>query len=155
MAIPEEAYSDGTYVNYKLGNYDVPAVQVYYNNAWVTLPMHKDGTGDITTTLVNSARNSVGTVIGQQIGRTQGKIEGLVFPFLYAHEWASICQMFKLKISRKVRYFDMELGKKIERTLYINDRTATRFAYRSNGDVAVWKDCSLSLIDVGIQSENS
>lgn len=153
VPIPEEAYNDGTYTNYLLGDYSVPAVQVYYEGNWVTLPMHKDFRKDITSTMVNAGRNASAEVIGEVIGgRTQSKVSGLVFPYLYAHEWKKILTIFKGEnISRPVKYFDQEAGDFIVRQMYINDREAEIFAYRQDGSgrVEIYQNCSMNLIDMG------
>lgn len=155
LPIPEEAYSDGTYTDYLLGDYSVPAVQVYYENQWITLPMHKDFRKDITTTMVNAGRNAGAEVIGEQIGRTQSKVSGLVFPYLYAHEWQKILQIYKDNIKRPTKYYDQETGDFIVRSMYVNDREAEVFAYRQDGSgrVEIYQNCSLNLIDMGVQSE--
>ena len=149
VPIPESAYNDGSYVNYHLGDYSVNAVEIYYNGQWLPLPTTKPGSGLITTTAVSDGRNNAAQFIGRQIGRTQSKINNLVFPALYAHEWATILQVFKDQIERPVRYFDQEAGAKITRQMYVNDRTAEIYSYRENGDVEIFVNCSLNLIDTG------
>ena len=149
--IPNPIPAGKTIWDYKLGDYSVPHLEVYYEGEWVRMPMSKDGAKQITTTVVNAARNAEAEVIGTQIGRTQSKIDAYIIPFLYAHEWAKILKMFQNNIDRQVRYFDQESGKKIYRDMYVSDRTATVFAYKQDGsgDVEIWKDCELHLIDMG------
>ena len=153
MPIPNPIPAGKTLWDYKLGNYDTSWLQVYYAGEWITMPMGKDGTDQITTTVVNAGRNAEATVIGTQIGRTQSKIENYVIPFLYAHEWSKILKIFKDQIHRKVRYFDQEAGTFITREMYVNDRKAVAFAYKQDGSgaVEIWSDCSLNLIDLGEQ----
>jgi len=131
-------------------------VQVYYDNAWIDLPMTKEGASYVVTTLVTQGRNALGEVTGEQIGRTQSKIEGMVFPFLYAHEWNKICKIFKLKINVDVRFFDVESNTILTRSLYVNDRTAKIFALRQEliGSETIYRteifqDCAINLIDMG------
>lgn len=141
--------------DYTLGDYRVKWLQVYYEGEWVTIPMGSaDSTKQVTSTIVNAGRNATGEVIGEQIGRTQSKIDGFKIPFLYAHEWAKILQIFKQKISRKIRYFDQEANSFIERVMYVSDRTATIHAFKQDGSgkVEIWKDCEVHFIDMG-QSE--
>ena len=155
--IPNPIPAGKTIWDYKLGNYDIPHLEVYYEGEWVRLPMAKDGIKAITTTVVNAGRNAEAEVIGTQIGRTQSKIDSYIIPFLYAHEWSKILRMFRRQIERKVRYFDQESGKKIERYMYVSDRTATIFAYKKDGsgEVEIWKDCELHFIDMGKQPDNN
>lgn len=152
IPIPSPIPAGKTIWSYKLGNYDVPWAQVYFEGEWVTLPMGApDTTKQITTTVVNAGRNVDAEVIGEQIGRTQSKIDAYKIPFLYAHEWSKILNIFKDQIVRTVRYFDQEANAFITRDMYVSDRSATVFAYKQDGSgrVEIWKDCELHLIDMG------
>lgn len=152
IPIPSPIPAGKTIWSYKLGNYDVPWAQVYFEGEWVTLPMGApDTTKQITTTVVNAGRNVDAEVIGEQIGRTQSKIDTYKIPFLYAHEWSKILNIFKDQIVRTVRYFDQEANAFITRDMYVSDRSATVFAYKQDGSgrVEIWKDCELHLIDMG------
>lgn len=156
--IPNPIPIDKTIWDYKLGDYSVPYLEVYYEGEWIRLPMSKDGLKQTTITVVNAGRNAEAEVIGTQIGRTQSKIDAYVIPFLYAHEWAKILQIFKDKINRRVRYFDQESGDFIIREMYVSDRSAIAFAYSKDGSgkVEIWKDCELHLIDMGkVQPEHN
>lgn len=157
--IPNPIPAGKTIWDYKLGKYDPPAFEVYYGGEWVKMPMASPDTFKIiTTTIVNAGRNAQAEVIGEQIGRTQSKIDGYKVPFLYAHEWTKILQMFKDKISRPVKYFDQEAGDFITRQMYVSDRTATAFAYKQDGSgrIEIWKDCELHMIDMGmIEARNT
>lgn len=151
IPIPSPIPAGKTIWSYKLGNYDVPWAQVYFEGEWVTLPMGApDTTKQITTTVVNAGRNVDAEVIGEQIGRTQSKIDTYKIPFLYAHEWSKILKIFKDQIVRTVRYFDQEANAFITRDMYVSDRSATVFAYKQDGSgrVEIWKDCELHLIDM-------
>lgn len=152
IPIPKRIPAGKTIWSYTLGNYDTPWAEVYFEGEWVRLPMSApDTTKQITTTVVNAGRNAEAEVIGEQIGRTQSKIDTYKVPYLYAHEWAKILQMFKDKIVRTVRYFDQEANEFITRDMYVSDRSATVFAYKQDGSgrVEIWKDCELHLIDMG------
>lgn len=151
IPIPSPIPAGKTIWSYKLGNYDVPWAEVYFEGEWVTLPMGApDTTKQITTTVVNAGRNVDAEVIGEQIGRTQSKIDAYKIPFLYAHEWSKILKIFKDQIVRTVRYFDQEANEFITRDMYVSDRSATVFAYKQDGSgrVEIWKDCELHLIDM-------
>ena len=114
-----------------------------------SFPMTKVDTGKQTVaTVVNDARNALGVFIGQKIGRDQSKIE-YVAPVLTADEWSEILQLFETSFINNVTFFDMVTNQKITRKMYVNDRTATPLAIDDNGNVLVWKDCSLNLIDTG------
>lgn len=148
-AIPQQAYNDGTYLNYKLGTYNVKAIQVFDGQGWLQLPDHKVGRKDLNSTIVDSGRNAVAVTISKQIGRTQSKIGEIVFPELYAHEWQKITQLFDDGFKRPVKYYDMVKGF-IVRTMYVSDRTATVYSYKDNeGAVEIYTDCALNFIDVG------
>lgn len=150
--IPNPIPAGKTLWDYTLGNYDVPFIEVYYGGEWVRLPAPAvDSAKAITTTIVNAGRNAKAEVIGEQIGRTQSKIDGYKIPYLYAHEWARILQIFKDQINRPVRYFDQEAGTFIEREMYVSDRSATVYAFKQDGSgsVEIWKDAELHLIDCG------
>ena len=157
VPIPNPIPAGKTIWDYKLGDYSVPFLEVYFEGEWVRLPMAKDGIKETTTTVVNAGRNAEAEVIGTQIGRTQSKIDSYVIPFLYAHEWSKILKIFKDKIDRKVRYFDQESGSFIQRDMYVSDRTATAFAYSKDGSgkVEIWKDCELHLVDCGRKPKNN
>ena len=148
--LPKVIPAGKTIWDYKLGDYSVPFVQVYYEGEWITLPMAKDGIGAITSTIVNAGRNAEAQVIGTQIGRTQSKIDTYIIPFLYAHEWARILEIFKDKINRKVRYFDQEANSFIEREMYVNDRKAKIYAFKQDGSgaVEIWKDAEIHFVDM-------
>lgn len=114
-----------------------------------SLPMTKVDTGKQTVaTLVNDSRNALGVFIGQKIGRDQSKVE-YVAPILTASEWSEILQLFEENFVNDVTYFDMVTNTKKTRKMYVNDRTATPYAVDEEGNVVVWKDCSLNLIDTG------
>ena len=83
-----------------------------------------------------------------KIGRDQSKVE-YVASILNADEWSEILQIFERSFVNNVTYFDMVANKKITRKMYVNDRTATPYAVDEDGNVTVWKDCSLNLIDTG------
>lgn len=156
--IPTSAYRDGTYLNYKLGDYDFPIVKVLYDGEWVTVPMSKEGAAYLITTLVNAGRNTNAEVIGEQIGRTQNKIDSMIFPFLYAHEWHQLCKIFRTKLNASVRFYDVESDSIIMRNLYVNDRTANIYALRQElvpGEdiyrTEIFSNCAFNLIDTGVQ----
>lgn len=158
IPIPPSAYSDGTYLDYKLGEYRFPIVKVLYENKWVTVPMTKDGAAYLITTLVNAGRNASAEVIGEQIGRTQNKISSMTFPFLYAHEWHTLCNIFRRKLNTSVRFYDVESDSIIVRDLYVNDRTAEIFSLRQElvpGEdiyrTEIFANCAFNLIDMGVQ----
>lgn len=152
LPLPNPIPAGKTVWDYKLGRYDVPFIKVYFEGEWVVLPMSKEGIKATTTTIVNAGRNAEAQVIGTQIGRTQSKIDTYVIPFLYAHEWTKILKIFKNDIHRKVKYYDQEAGGLIEREMYVSDRTATPYAFKQDGsgEVEIWKDCELHLIDMGL-----
>ena len=155
LPIPKKIPAGYTIWSYALGNYDTPWLDVYYNGAWERLPMGAvESVKQVTTTVVNAGRNAMAGVIGEQIGRTQSKIDAYKIPFLYAHEWSRINKIFKDQIVRTVRYFDQEAGKFILRDMYVSDRTATPFAFKQDGsgEVEIFKDCELHLIDMGRQT---
>ena len=113
------------------------------------LPMTKVDSGKQTVaTMVSDGRNAMATFIGQKIGRDQAKVE-YVAPFLTASEWGEILRIFDREFVNDVTFFDMVSGARITRKMYVNDRTATPYAIDDNGNVTVWKDCSLNLIDTG------
>lgn len=152
IPIPNPIPAGKTIWDYKLGNYDIPWAEVYYEGEWVRLPMSGvDSMKQITTTVVNAGRNAQAEVIGEQIGRTQSKIDSYKVPYLYAHEWTKILRIFKDQIVRTMRFYDQETGEFITRDMYVSDRTATAFAYKQDGSgaVEIWKDCSCNFIDMG------
>ena len=150
LPIPDPIPAGKTIWDYKLGNYSVPFLQVYYEGEWVTMPMAKDGIKAITTTIVNAGRNAEAQVIGEQIGRTQSKVDAYIIPFLYAHEWSKILKIFKDKIHRKVKYFDQEANDFIQREMYVNDRSAKAYAFKNDGSgkVEIWQDAEIHFIDM-------
>ncbi|MBQ8299570.1 MAG: hypothetical protein IJX99_06960 [Clostridia bacterium] len=100
-------------------------------------------------TMVSDARNAQGVFIGQKIGRDQSKVE-YVASALTAQEWSEILMIFERSFVNDVTYFDMVTGSKITRKMYVNDRTASPLAVDEEGNVTVWKDCALNLIDTGM-----
>lgn len=132
--------------NERMGSYGVDFLVVN----GMQLPMTKVDTGKQTiATLVNDGRNALGAFIGQKIGRDQSKVE-YTAPVLTAEEWSNILNIFERSFINDVTYYDMQLGRKRTRKMYVNDRTATPLAVDDDGNVVVWKDCSLNLIDTGI-----
>ena len=100
------------------------------------------------TTMVNGGRNAKGVFIGQRVGRDQSKVE-LVWPTMSAAQWSALLQLFKTSFVNSVTYFDAVEGKKITRRMYVNDRTQTPFVVDDDGNVTMWRDCRLNLIDTG------
>lgn len=114
-----------------------------------TFPMARVDSGKQTaSTMVTDGRNALAVFIGQKIGRDQSKIE-YVCPALSADEWSEILMIFNKNFVNNVTFFDMVTGKKKTRRMYVNDRTAIPYAVDDDGNVTVWKDCSLNLIDTG------
>lgn len=154
MPIPDPLPSGKTLDDYKLGNYDIPILEILSNNVWVRLPEGKIGQNEIIETVVNQGRASSGLLLAQRTGRDLSKIDNYVIPMLYAHEWKAILDILDTSFQNKIRYYDMQRGK-IERTLYCGNRTATVYAYKqdASGDVEIYQDCKVNFIDVGKQDE--
>ena len=118
-----------------VGDYDFPEPSTY---------------SAITSTLVDTGRNVEGMMVGTVIRDDVSKIE-ISWKYLTVEQWAQIQQCFrgKDKFINDVWFFDPTDGKKIKKTMYVNDRKAGLWRRDPNtGSVLGWTDCSLSLIQV-------
>ena len=102
-------------------------------------------------TTVDQARNANNVMVGQKVGRDQYKLDNLYWRILNDEDWnyiLSIADDFKFK----VKFYAMGKGW-ITITMYAGDRTAKPLTFNSDGSVAVWQECKMNVIDVGIVSE--
>ena len=141
-------------------------------NKWVSLPTPSEYSG-ISTTLVNSARNTVGQVIADVIASDIAKIE-LQWNFLTVDEYKTIAQLFEPKYNgghndaffRAVSFFDVikggfdgnisippNLSTNRVRKFYCGDRKV-QFAHikldPNTGAPIGYTGVSLHLIDTGL-----
>lgn len=138
--------------------------------AWVDLPTPSDYDG-ISTTLVDSGRNSEGVIIADVIKSDIAKVE-LKWKFLTIAQYSAIAQLFEPKYNngdmsvffRPVSFFDVIKGdyegditqapntttNRI-RLFYPNDRKVqfAKIKLDSNGKPVGYTNVSLNLIDTG------
>ena len=105
----------------------------------------------ITSTLVDSARNTQGVVVGSVIRDDIAKIE-LTWRYLTTEEWSDINLLFKTgaggSFYNDVKFFDQTEGNFVTRQMYVNDRSAGAFKCDEDGQITGWQDCRLNLIEV-------
>ena len=107
----------------------------------------------LTSTLVDSGRNTEGVMIGAVIREDVGKVE-LMWNFLTVTEWASILQKFSStfggSFSQKVTFYDQVRADWITREMYVGDRTSAGSIQLDpiTGAPKGWKGPKLSLIEV-------
>ena len=105
----------------------------------------------ITSTLVDSARNTQGVVVGSVIRDDIAKIE-LFWRYLTAGQWSDINRLFKTSAGgsfyNEVKFFDQTEGSFVRRRMYVNDRSAGAFKCEEDGRILGWYDCKLNLIEV-------
>lgn len=100
------------------------------------------------TTSVSGGRNAKGVFIGQRVGRDEAQVE-LFWPVMPAAQWSALLQLFKTSYVNDVTYFDAAEGQKVTRKMYVSDRSQAPHEVDSDGNVTVWRDCKLNLIDTG------
>lgn len=110
-------------------------------------PDYSSGLQTIST-LVDGGRNGDGVFVGQRIGRDQSKVE-LQWSCLDAAAWSAVLQKFKAQFNNDVEYFDAVSAQKITRRMYVSDRSQRPLKVDAQGNVLVWTDCKLSLVDTG------
>lgn len=121
-------------------------------------PSYNSGMQTVST-MVNSGRNAEGNVIGTRIGRDLIKIE-LQWAYLTTADWKKVLQYLAKDEPNVqegfyvfVKYFDMVTADFEIRRFYTSDRTASPFKlHPTTMAVTAWKDCSLSLVDVGSET---
>ena len=107
----------------------------------------------LTSTLVDSGRNTEGVMIGAVIREDVGKVE-LMWNYLTVGEWASILQQFSSTFgggfTRDVTFFDQVRADWITREMYVGDRTSSGLIQLDpvTGAPKGWKNPKLSLIEV-------
>lgn len=110
-------------------------------------PDYSSGLQTIST-LVDGGRNGDGVFVGQRIGRDQSKVE-LQWSCLDAATWAAVLQKFEVQFDNNVEYFDAVTAQKITRRMYVSDRSQRPLRVDAQGNVLVWTDCKLNLVDTG------
>lgn len=110
-------------------------------------PDYSSGT-QLIATLVVSARAGGGEFIGQRVGRDQSKLE-LQWSCVDASTWSAVLQKFDANFVNDVEYFDAVSAQKITRRMYVSDRSQRPLKVDAQGNVLVWTDCKLSLVDTG------
>ena len=150
-------------------------VSVYtVQGVWYDLPTPSQYSG-LSSTLVDSARNTKGVVVGDVVKSDVAKIE-ITWNFLSTKEYSKIAQLFEPKYNnndksaffRPVAFFDVILGDfdgnnsvapsstNNCRVMYPNDRSV-KFAnikLDSNGMPVGYTEVSLHLIDTGRRSND-
>ncbi len=106
----------------------------------------------ITSTVVDSARNTEGYVIGTVIRDDLAKVE-LTWNMLTVEQWARVLQCFDRRYGgsfyNNVTFFDQVTGDYVTRRMYVSDRSAPMWSRDPvTGAVKGWLGCSLNLIEV-------
>lgn len=107
----------------------------------------------LTSTLVDSGRNTEGVMIGAVIREDVGKVE-VMWNYLTVAQWASILQKFSStfggSFSQNVEFFDQVRADWITREMYVGDRTSSGLIQLDpvTGIPRGWKNPKLSLIEV-------
>ena len=99
-----------------------------------------------TVDVVDSGRNASGVIVSDVVRSDIAKIK-LKWNYLSLSEWAGVLSLFKTNFTNSVRFLNQATGRYEVRTMYVGDRS-TGGAVSQRGNIAGWKDCALSLIEV-------
>ena len=101
----------------------------------------------LTSTIVDSARNTAGYVIGSVIRSDVAKVT-VSWRYLTAAQWAEILSLFTNNFYNEVRFFNQATGGYETRTMYVGDRESGMWRRDpSTGAVLGWTDCKLALVE--------
>ena len=106
----------------------------------------------LTSTLVDTGRNSEGRLIGTVVRDDVSKVE-MTWKYLTVEQWARIHKCFRRNSGGKfinlVQFFDQSVGGWVTKEMYVSDLKAGMWRRNPDtGDVMGWTDCSLNLIEV-------
>lgn len=105
----------------------------------------------ITSTVVDSARNTEGVMIGAVIRDDVSKVS-MSWRFLEVEKWAKILSLFSTaqggSFVNEVTFFSQDYGTWITKQMYVNDRKANIYLRNDDGDIIGFKDCAIALIQV-------
>lgn len=107
----------------------------------------------LTSTIVDSGRNTEGVMIGAVIREDVGKVE-MSWNYLTVAQWSAILKKFSSvhggSFSQNVTFFDQVRADWITREMYVNDRTSAGLIQLDpiTGAPRGWKNPKLSLIEV-------
>lgn len=102
----------------------------------------------LTSTIVDSARNTAGYVIGSIIRSDVAKVT-VSWRYLTAAQWAGVLSLFTNNFYNEVRFFNQATGAYETRTMYVGDRSAGMWRrHPETGEVLGFTDCSLALVEV-------
>lgn len=119
-------------------------------NMWLPSPDHH-GVKQTTSTSVSEAINANNVFVGQRVGNDRRRID-IPWHLMPADQWAELLQMFESAdgFVQPVQYYDMVLGRTVERWCYVTDRSATAHTIADDGMTWLMAgDCKLSLVDTG------
>jgi hypothetical protein len=106
----------------------------------------------LTSTIVDSARNTEGKMIGSVIRDDVAKGD-MSWKYLTTAQWSDIQKNFKTSAGGKfinlVTFFDQAANGWITKEMYVSDRSAGAFLRDPlTGNLRGWTECSLSLVEV-------
>ena len=106
----------------------------------------------ITSTLVDSGRNTAGVTVGAVIRDDVGKVEAS-WKYLTVEQWANILKCFSIarggNFYNDVTFFCQDTGSWTTRKMYVSDRSAGMWRRDpETGDILGWVDAKLSLVEV-------
>ena len=102
----------------------------------------------VTSTIVDSGRNTNGYVVGSVVRHDVAKVE-LSWRFLTPEQWASVIGPFTKNFYCTVTFFNQATAGYTTRTMYVSDRNADMFRRDPvTGDVIGWQNPRLSLVEV-------
>ena len=107
----------------------------------------------LTSTIVDSGRNTEGVMIGAVIREDVGKVE-MSWNYLTVAQWSAILKKFSSvhggSFSQNVTFFDQVRADWITREMYVSDRTSAGSIQLDpiTGAPRGWKNPKLSLIEV-------
>lgn len=101
----------------------------------------------LTSTIVDSARNTAGYVIGSVIRSDVAKVT-VSWRYLTAAQWAGVLSLFTNNFYNDVRFFNQATGAYETRTMYVGDRQSGMWRRDPvTGEVLGWTDCKLALVE--------
>ena len=102
----------------------------------------------ITSTIVDSGRNTAGKVIGAVVRDDVAKVS-LSWRYLSLEQWAAVIGPFNQNFYNDVTFLNQATGAYETRTMYVSDRDSNLWRRDPvTGDVLGWTDCKLSLVEV-------
>lgn len=102
----------------------------------------------LTSTIVDSGRNTEGYLVGAVVRNDVAKIE-LSWRYLTAQQWADVLSLFTNNFYNSVEFFNQATASYTTREMYVGDRSAGVWRrHPETGEIMGFTDCKLNLIEI-------